>query len=165
VLIRTSVKERVFVMHDGRRMAQDDGDGVETHPVPLDAGAGDVAAGGARDVFLLFEIDGAIRVAGLGGGARLHLDKYQQIAAARHNVHFRIGSRTVVSGDHGKTGLAQIAMRQVFPALAERGLRSQDVALAELPRPVAELPNELAWPDAPVLSASSCHSMTLPRTT
>jgi hypothetical protein len=146
-------------------MAQDDGDGVETHPVPIDAGAGDVAAGGARDVFLLFKIYGAIRMAGFSGGASLHLHKNQQIAAARHDIHFRIGARTVVPGDHGKADLAQIAMRQVFPALAERRLRSQDVALAELPRPVAELPNELAWPDAPVLSASNCHSMTLPRTT
>jgi len=52
-----------------------------------------------------------------------------------------------------------------IPAPAACGFRSQDVALAELPCPVAELPEELAGLDDPVLSASSCHSMTLPRTT
>jgi len=146
-------------------MAQHDRDSVEANFVPLDSGAGDIAAGGAHNVFLLFEIDSPIRMAGFGGAARLDFYENQQIAAPRHDIDFRIDAWAVVPRDDRKAHLAQIAMSQIFPAPAARGFRSQDVALAELPRPVAEFPEELARLDDPLLSASSCHSMTLPRTT
>jgi len=159
------MEESVFVVHDRRRMAQYNRDRVEADLVPFDPGASDVAAGGAYDMFLLFEINGAIGMAGFGGATRLDFDEYQQIAASRHDVHFRIGSGTIVPCDDRKAHLAQISMCQILPAPAACGFRSQDLALAELPRPVAKLPEELAGLDDPVLSASSCHSMTLPRTT
>ena len=146
-------------------MAQHNRDGVEANFVPLDPGAGDVAAGGARNVFLLFEIDGAIRMAGFGGAARLDFHEDQQVAPPCHDIDFRIDARAVVPRDDRKAHLAQITMRQIFPTPAARGFRSQDLVLAELPCPVAEFPEELAGLDDPVLSASSCHSMTLPRTT
>jgi hypothetical protein len=146
-------------------MAQHHRDGVETNLIPLDPGARDVTAGGACDVLLLFEIDGTIGMAGFGGGTCLDFDENQQISAARHDIDFRIGSGPVVSRDDRKAHLAQIAMRQVFPAPAARRFGSQDLALAELACPIAEFPEELAGLDDPVLSASSCHSMTLPRTT
>ena len=87
-LIRPPVEEGVFVMHDGWRMAQHNRDRVEANLIPLDPGARDVTAGGACDVFLLFEIDGAIRVTEFRRRACLDFDEDQQIAAARHNVDF-----------------------------------------------------------------------------
>ena len=159
------MEESVFVMHDGWRIAQHNRNRVEPHIIPRDPGACDVAAGGARDMFLLFQIDGAIGMAGFVGAACLDFHENQQIAAPRHNIDLRIDAGPVVSGDDGEAYLAQIAMSQVFPAPAARGFGRQSVALAELPCPVAEFPEELAGLDDPVLSASSCHSMTLPRTT
>src|SRR5437016_14571014 len=50
-LIRPAMKKSVFMVHDRRRMAQYDRNRVEANFVPLDAGAGDVAPGGASDVF------------------------------------------------------------------------------------------------------------------
>jgi hypothetical protein len=159
------MEECIFVMHNRRWIAQNNCDRIEAHLVPLDAGAGYVTTGSARDVLLLFQIDGAFREPGFRRTACFDFDENQQIAASRHDIHFRIGAGTVVPGHDGEAHLAQITMRQVFSTLADCRFGAQDAALAELPSPVAELPEELAWPDTPVLRASSCHSMTLPRTT
>ena len=152
-------------MHNGWRLAQHNCNRVEADLIPLDPGARDIAARRTLDVLLLFEIDGPIGMAGFGGAACLDFDKNQQIAPARHDVDFRIGARAIVPRDDRKSHFAQIAMGQVFSAPAARGFGGQDLALAELACPVAEFPEELAGLDGPLLSASSCHSMTLPRTT
>ena len=159
------MEERVFMMHDRGRIAEHNRDGIEAHPVPFNARTGDITTRGARDVLLLLEIDGPVRMGGFGGSARLDFYEDQEIATARDDIHFRIGAGPVIAGDDGKVHLAQIAMRQVLAAFAERRFGRQNAALTELPRPVAEFPEELAWPEAPVLSASSCHSITFPRTT
>jgi hypothetical protein len=159
------VKERILVMHDRRRMAQHDRNRVKTDSVPFNPRASDVTPRRARDMLLLFEIDGAIRMARFRRSSSLHFHENQQIPAPRHNIDLRIDAGAVIPSDDRKAHLAQITMGQVFPPLTKRGLRAQDAALAELPCPVAEFPEKLAWAEAPVLSASSCHSMTFPRTT
>src|SRR3954453_3076479 len=48
-LIRPSMEERVFMMHDGRWIAQDNRNRVEADLIPLDPRARDIAAGSALD--------------------------------------------------------------------------------------------------------------------
>ena len=43
---------------------------------------------------------------GFGRGTRLDFDENQQIAAARHDIDFRIGAGPIVSGDDGKAHFA-----------------------------------------------------------
>ena len=117
------MEERVLMMHDRGRIAENDRDGIEAHPVPFDTRARDVAARGARNVLLFFEIDGAIRMGGFRRGARLDFHEDQQIAASRDNINLRIGAGPVIACDYGEAHLTQIAMRQVLAALAERRFR------------------------------------------
>jgi hypothetical protein len=118
-----AVEERVFMMHDRGRIAENDPDCIEAYPVPFVTRARDVAARGARNVLLFFEIDGAIRMGNFRRGARLDFHEDQQIAASRDNINLRIGAGPVIACDYGEAHLTQIAMRQVLAALAERRFR------------------------------------------
>ena len=158
-------------MNDRRRVGEDDGNGIEANLIPFDAGTVHVSAGGSDDVLLLLLIYGAIRAAKFKAAARLDLNEDNQVSLPRDHVDLRIAARLVVAGDNLQALLLKIAMGDIFAAAAQRGRLRHRLALPQLPGCVAQLPEELGGLDGPAeccpavaaCTASSCHSMTLPR--
>ncbi len=139
--------------------------GVEAHLAPLDSRPGRVASGGANDMFLLLAIDCAVGAAELGRGAGLHFDEHNRTPIACDDIDLGVSARPVIPRNYGKSRTPQIAVREIFSAPAKSGFGRQCLAFAKLPCFVAQLPEQLPWVDAAgtFLTASSCHSITLPR--
>lgn len=159
------MEERIFLVNDRGRVRENYRNHVKSDAVPVDARARDVTTGGALDMLLLLAVDGALGGAKLGGAARFHFDKDDAFALARHDIDFGIAAGTVIPGDHRESGSAQIAMCQIFAAPSQSSIRSQRLSLPELPRLVAQFPEQLPGLDSPAgpFTACSRHSMTLPR--
>ena len=116
-------------------MGENDRDRVEADFLPLHPSASRVGAGGPGDVLLFFFGDGAIGCAVFSGASGFHLDEDESFAIAGDNVHFRFASRrAIVAGHDPETCAFEIAVRQIFPATAERLVGRHGLTLAELPR-------------------------------
>ncbi len=160
------MEERITVMRNGGRFAEDDRNNIEAHLAPVVAGTGGECPGSAEDVPLFFLVDGAIRAAKFGRLAGFHFNKDEGIAVASDNVDFGIGAGPVVARDDGEAAAAEKAMRQIFAFAPERCIRLQDFPLFRLAHGIDQTPDELprfGKPAASLLFASRCHSMTLPR--
>lgn len=73
---------------------------------------------------LLVGIDGAVRCAELGAGARFHLDENELVPIPSDQIDFpRPRSRPVITRDNPKTAAAKKAMRKVLPATASGEVR------------------------------------------
>ncbi len=119
---RAAVKKDILLVNNRRRGGEHYGNCVEANLTPVETGASDVRASCADNALFLTGIDGALRAAKLGRGAGFHFDENQRAAIASYDIDFGVsGVGAVISGDNSEAGTAEIAMRQVLPAAAERG--------------------------------------------
>ena len=147
---RATLKEHVLVMHDGRWSGKHDGNGIKTHFIPTETCAGGEGPGSAYDVAAFLFVYGAIGTAEVGSATGFHFDKDDTIAMAGHNVDFGVTPAwTVVSRQDHEATTFQVSMSKIFASLAERRLRSKQLAFAELPRRVAQLPEYLPGRKSP----------------
>jgi hypothetical protein len=73
---------------------------------------------------LFVVVDGAIGAAKLGGNTGLDLNENQSAVVASDDVDFSVSSAwAVISGYDNEARAAQVAVRQIFTAPAECGVR------------------------------------------
>ena len=107
---------------------------IETHLLPLHAGAPGVVAGGAGEMELLVGVDGALRFAEFRAVARFHLHEDQLLAVPDHQVDLAAAGRgAIIAGNYRAAAAPEIAMREVFsqaPVVASEGTAPQGIGRA-----------------------------------
>lgn len=110
-------------MNYGRRIGEDDGDGIEANLVPIETSSSRIAAGGADNTFLFVIVDSALGAAEFGREAGFYFDEYQCPIVASNDVDFGVsGIGPVIPRDNGEAGASEIAVRKIFTSAAERGI-------------------------------------------